>query len=620
MRDRLQLNFRFDAEAMRHDLDRLEQPAWIDHFVKQNYEGNWSVLPLRAPAGAQHPIQTIYSDPSCDVFVDTPLLGQCPSFEHVLAQLHCPLHAVRLMRLTPGSVIKPHSDHDLSSEFGRVRLHIPIVTNQDVDFRLNGEQVLMREGECWYLRLSDSHSVANRGQTDRVHLVIDALLNPWLEAELLAAEESSASRPPSAGEAPAAPRKAQVSGVSGVEESPTKATSPVISDLERFRQLVLQEPLLQQRLSDVSERSAFVAQAQKLASQHGYEITLEELESAMWDRQPSAAGEAGSEPPLTGWIPFRVGADDVHPVVDWCYLGRESFTDPFFEQTVQGCRARPFNRLFARQTPIETLTGYWKNQPGIRPTAFIFHSSRCGSTLFSQLAAALPGTIAISEAPPIDEILRARASEAQRVEWLRAILSAHGQPRRGDERHFFVKFDAWHAMDLSLIRRAFPDVPFVFLYRQPAEVIASQMRMPGMQMIPGMLDPSLIGLDLPGVLRLDREEHCARVLALVYAAALTYAETGLVTLMNYRQLPEAASRQLLEWCGLTMTEEIAERLRRVTQFDAKTPSLPFDPADVSSRPAPTARAIEAALRFVTPYYEQLESMRLGAQWYADGLV
>src|SRR5476649_1283024 len=198
MRDRLQLRFRFDAEAMRRDLERLEQPDLIDHFVKQNYEGRWSVLPLRAPAGAQHPIQTIYSDPSCDVFVDTPLLGQCPSFEHVLAQFHCPLHAVRLMRLTPGSVIKQHSDHDLSSEFGRVRLHIPIVTNHDVDFRLNGEQVFMSEGECWYLRLSDSHSVANRGQTDRVHLVIDALLNPWLEAELLAAEESSASRPPTA--------------------------------------------------------------------------------------------------------------------------------------------------------------------------------------------------------------------------------------------------------------------------------------------------------------------------------------------------------------------------------------------------------------------------------------
>jgi len=63
-------------------------------------------------------------------------------------------------------------------------LHIPIVTNEEVDFRLNGEQVILREGECWYLRLSDLHSVENNGQFDRVHLVIDAVVNDWLESQL----------------------------------------------------------------------------------------------------------------------------------------------------------------------------------------------------------------------------------------------------------------------------------------------------------------------------------------------------------------------------------------------------------------------------------------------------
>ena len=36
------------------------------------------------------------------------------------------------------------------------------------------------EGDCSYLRLSDPHTVANRGATDRVHLVGDASLNRWL--------------------------------------------------------------------------------------------------------------------------------------------------------------------------------------------------------------------------------------------------------------------------------------------------------------------------------------------------------------------------------------------------------------------------------------------------------
>ena len=58
-------------------------------------------------------------------------------------------------------------------------LHIPVVTNDGVDFRLNGERCVMAAGSCWYLRLSDPHSVANRGSNDRVHLVIDAAVNDW---------------------------------------------------------------------------------------------------------------------------------------------------------------------------------------------------------------------------------------------------------------------------------------------------------------------------------------------------------------------------------------------------------------------------------------------------------
>jgi len=248
-------------------------------------------------------------------------------------------------------------------------------------------------------------------------------------------------------------------------------------------------------------------------------------------------------------------------------------------------------------------------KPGIPPTAFIFHTSRWGSTLVSQLAAALPATVVISEAPPVDQILRSGAAPERRIELLQALLSALGQPRRGDERHFFVKFDAWHTMELPLVRRAFPDVPFVFLYRDPAEVIASQMRMPGIHMIPGMLDPSLLGLDLPGVLQLRREEHCARVLALIYASAVMHSENCGLALMNYNELPDAASGRLLKYCGLTATEQIRERLQRVSEFDAKTPSLPFHSAEAAIRQAPAVMESEAARRFVGPLYQQLESIR-----------
>ncbi|MES2923639.1 MAG: aspartyl/asparaginyl beta-hydroxylase domain-containing protein [Verrucomicrobiota bacterium] len=152
--------------------------------MKQNYNGTWDVLPLRGTAGATHPVMMIYSDPGCTDFANTPFLKEVPYLQSVLASFQCPLQSVRLMRLTPGSEIKEHCDHDLSAEFGQVRLHIPITTNPDVDFFLNGTHVPMRPGSCWYLRLADPHAVRNRGTTDRVHLVIDATLNGWLANQL----------------------------------------------------------------------------------------------------------------------------------------------------------------------------------------------------------------------------------------------------------------------------------------------------------------------------------------------------------------------------------------------------------------------------------------------------
>ena len=180
--DRLRLPFAFDRDLLAADLERLHESQWISHFVTQNYHGDWSVIPLRGPAGARHAVQMIYSDPAATAFADTPMLAACPYFRAVIATFACPLQAVRLMRLTPGSVIKDHTDNDLCFEQGSVRIHIPVITNDGVVFELNRRRVMLEAGSCWYLRLSDPHSVANRGTSDRVHLVIDAAVNDWVAA------------------------------------------------------------------------------------------------------------------------------------------------------------------------------------------------------------------------------------------------------------------------------------------------------------------------------------------------------------------------------------------------------------------------------------------------------
>jgi hypothetical protein len=180
--DRLRLPLSFDPDRLARDLAQLSSREWIRHYVPQNYDGDWSIVPLRSPAGETHPVRMINADPTARAFVDTPLLQGCGYFPQVLAAFQCPLRVVRLMRLTPGSRIKEHSDLDLSFEDGVVRIHVPVATNPDVEFYLNGARVVLEAGSAWYLRLSDPHRVFNGGSADRVHLVIDANVNGWVEA------------------------------------------------------------------------------------------------------------------------------------------------------------------------------------------------------------------------------------------------------------------------------------------------------------------------------------------------------------------------------------------------------------------------------------------------------
>lgn len=311
---------------------------------------------------------------------------------------------------------------------------------------------------------------------------------------------------------------------------------------------------------------------------------------------------------LTGWFPYKIRPSEPDVLVDWCRLGDETFNYPFFEETVSRCMARPFNQLFGRTTPVETLVNRSRARPGPRPAGFIFHSSRCGSTLFSQMAAALPHSIAISEAAPVDQILRTTAPEPLRIEWLRGLVSALGQAGREHPHHLFIKFDAWHIVDLALVQQAFPEVPNVFLYREPEQILASQMRMPGVYTIPGVLNPSVVGLELQAAIRMSREEYCARLLAVIYQAAIAHARSGKITLMHYSQLPGAASDKLLDWTGLSGRDDLRTRIESVAEFDAKTPSLPYDRLAHGSL---SPEVVSAARRFATPYYEELESIRTG---------
>jgi mannose-6-phosphate isomerase-like protein (cupin superfamily) len=161
---------------------------WISHFNIKHYEGDWTVISLRSPGGKMD--QIIPDDIQQEEYADTELLSFCPIIKSWLVELRCPLLSVRLLNLKSNSMIKEHRDHELSFESGEARLHIPVFTNPHVEFVLNNELVTMREGECWYINANLPHRVANRGSSDRIHLVVDCLVNDWLKGIFNQAERS----------------------------------------------------------------------------------------------------------------------------------------------------------------------------------------------------------------------------------------------------------------------------------------------------------------------------------------------------------------------------------------------------------------------------------------------
>lgn len=174
----IKLPLEFDAGTLAAEVAELGADEWVPHFNAAYYEGDWSGVSLRSVGGLT---KMLFSDPSRrDEFADTPLVARFRGLAAAMGQFHCPLEAVRLLRLGPHARIREHSDIDLGLEIGEVRIHVPVTSNPDVGFYLNGQRIDMQPGEAWFLELSLPHRVENDGAGDRVHLVVDCRLNDWL--------------------------------------------------------------------------------------------------------------------------------------------------------------------------------------------------------------------------------------------------------------------------------------------------------------------------------------------------------------------------------------------------------------------------------------------------------
>lgn len=333
------------------------------------------------------------------------------------------------------------------------------------------------------------------------------------------------------------------------------------------------------------------------------------MSAVLLDPSEPGPGEPG---PGEDWIPCRVVWEQHRPLIDWCYLGGVRFTEPFFERTIARALRRPFSAAFLRRTPIEDL----KDSGGPDPSGLIFHMSRCGSTLVSQMLKAIPGVTVFSEPPPVDSIVRApergiEANEERHAAWLRSIVRALGRGSgRGAKRAYFLKLDCWHALDLTLFRRAFPGTPWIFLYRNPIEVLASHASQPAEWSLPGYLKAERFGFDASTLAPAALAEYRTRLLAGMLRSVLDCGVELGGHLVNYSQLPDWGWSTLPRMFGLDPSAEEIAAMQAAAVHDAKRTPLAFaaDAERKRTNASPEIRALSET--YIEPLYRKLEEERI----------
>jgi len=181
------LDFEVNAEALRAELSWLDgSAAWLPQAratpaqrIQRRASDDWAVIALRAPQGSAE-----RTDPGLpgEEYAATEVLGSLPHFRDLLRRLPCEIMAARLMRLRPGTQVDTHIDRFFGFGYGKVRLHVPVVTSERAVMVFEGNDVHWPVGTLWYGDFSALHTVRNDSGEDRIHLVLDCVLSHPLVA------------------------------------------------------------------------------------------------------------------------------------------------------------------------------------------------------------------------------------------------------------------------------------------------------------------------------------------------------------------------------------------------------------------------------------------------------
>jgi hypothetical protein len=320
---------------------------------------------------------------------------------------------------------------------------------------------------------------------------------------------------------------------------------------------------------------------------------------------------------LSSYFPVDAVIRDGKPQIEWLNMSDVEFTEPFFQQTVE--RARQSNAHDSVFTDLDTLLQVAKAGPAVQPSGLIFHTSRCGSTLVANACRALDTTRVIAEAPVIDKLVSRLFTDAQAgstkellyLSLVRAAVQSLSRHRLNAIGRYFVKFGCASILHIKSLRRAWPDVPFLILFRHPIEVTVSNLQSRPEWMIadsnPGAA-AAIVGVDIEQLQSITDEEFCARALGRWYAAAESVAADRLMLLVDYNQLSPQTITEIIRFFGVTPSAHELAAIEQSMMSHSKDPTRSFFPDSADKRAAASSQVIDAVERWALGDYERLAEL------------
>lgn len=309
---------------------------------------------------------------------------------------------------------------------------------------------------------------------------------------------------------------------------------------------------------------------------------------------------------LRGFLPFQVIRDEGANLLAWCKFGDVPLEAPFF---IRDIFRRPFlpDSQFVTTT-MDTLLEAEESLRGLQPNGFIFHMSACGSTLLANMLRAIPCNISLGEPNVLYDLLAFNRNSEDVIRLFRGCVNALGQRRLGVEENYIIKFGSASTLFLPQIIEAFPEVPRVFLYRNPVEVLVSNMKMPTQEWL---FESEVTGLD--STVMTERNtvlENCAAALRRSIEAFLDHSRDNHL-IANYSQFSPRLLERILNFFSISASPADMDLMLSVGNRHAHGRESSFEPDTDKKQSLASERLREVAQEYLFDLYEKLEGMRIG---------